>query len=269
MATDYFQDTLGLLRQRLAYGRTSLVLLSLFAATLLITGYLRADLFLDYYRRVGVDWLLFGIFLFMGIVLLAGANLRRDFAFIVVATFGGLFIEGWGTQTQIWRYYTEFAPYYETARPPWWIIPAWPISCLAINRMYVFTDILLRNVPTRYFTFAYWPIYAWFNIAMFQFYQHTLHLPFTWIVLLASIYFTLRVVDSRRTVLLFLAGSALGYFLEYWGTTRICWIYYTGETPPAVAVFAHGAASVVFARVAETTVKTVSSLRGKCNRFAG
>jgi hypothetical protein len=50
-------------------------------------------------------------------------------------------------------------------------------------------------------------------------------------------------------VLTFLAGTGLGYFLERWGTTRECWTYYTHQTPPLFAVFAHGLAAVAFWRV--------------------
>ena len=45
-------------------------------------------------------------------------------------------------------------------------------------------------------------------------------------------------------------GTALGYFLELWGTTRECWTYYTQATPPVIAAFAHGFASVAFGRAA-------------------
>jgi hypothetical protein len=47
----------------------------------------------------------------------------------------------------------------------------------------------------------------------------------------------------------FLAGAVLGIFLEYWGTTRECWTYYTLQKPPLFAVLAHGLASVAFWRV--------------------
>ena len=50
-------------------------------------------------------------------------------------------------------------------------------------------------------------------------------------------------------VLIFVAGAGLGYFLEVWGTTRQCWTYYTHQTPPLFAVFAHGLAAVAFWRV--------------------
>jgi uncharacterized membrane protein len=52
----------------------------------------------------------------------------------------------------------------------------------------------------------------------------------------------------RTDVVLFVAGSFLGIFLEYWGTSRHCWNYYTGGIPPVIAVVAHGFASVAFAR---------------------
>ena len=58
----------------------------------------------------------------------------------------------------------------------------------------------------------------------------------------------LRPVDQRMAFLVFTAGAGLGYFLELWGTTRECWIYYTGETPPFFAVLAHGMAAVAFWR---------------------
>ena len=49
-----------------------------------------------------------------------------------------------------------------------------------------------------------------------------------------------------------LAGMVLGYFLEYWGTSRACWTYYTRETPPFLTVMAHGYGQVLFARALDT-----------------
>jgi len=54
--------------------------------------------------------------------------------------------------------------------------------------------------------------------------------------------------DRRRDLAILLAGALLGIFLEYWGTSRWCWRYYTKEEPPWVAAVAHGFASVAFAR---------------------
>jgi hypothetical protein len=55
--------------------------------------------------------------------------------------------------------------------------------------------------------------------------------------------------DRRLAVITFAAGSGLGYFLERWGTTRLCWTYYTGQAPPFFAIFAHGMAAIAFWRV--------------------
>ena len=57
--------------------------------------------------------------------------------------------------------------------------------------------------------------------------------------------------NVRRDVVLFLAGAGLGIFLEYWGTSRGCWIYWTQDIPPPIAVVAHGFASITFNRAIE------------------
>ena len=51
-----------------------------------------------------------------------------------------------------------------------------------------------------------------------------------------------------RDIVLFVAGAFMGIFLEYWGTSRYCWTYWTQQIPPAEAVLAHGFASIAFAR---------------------
>ena len=68
-------------------------------------------------------------------------------------------------------------------------------------------------------------------------------------VILVS-FLILTPTDQRIALLTFIAGSGLGYFLERWGTTRLCWTYYTLETPPLFAVAAHGMAAVAFWRTA-------------------
>src|SRR5574341_589505 len=75
-----------------------------------------------------VDWLLLGIFGFMSITIITRANLKTDLLIVFVGVCGGLAIESWGTQTNLWHYYTA-------ERPPLWIIPAWPIASLSIDRI--------------------------------------------------------------------------------------------------------------------------------------
>ena len=72
--------------------------------------------------------------------------------------------------------------------------------------------------------------------------------PLTWAALLLCAFLLLTQRDRRGALVIFAAGVLLGYFLELWGTTRECWVYYTRQTPPFFAVLAHGMAAVAFER---------------------
>ena len=85
-----------------------------------------------------MDWLLIGLFLFMSLTIIARADLRRDGLILFVATIGGLVIEAWGTQTNLWFYYTS-------ERPPLWIVPAWPIATLSIDRITRLLGLLAKH----------------------------------------------------------------------------------------------------------------------------
>jgi hypothetical protein len=188
-----------------------------------------------------MDWLLLGVFLVMSALIVVGADLRTDLLIVFVGTFGGLVIESWGTQTLLWTYYTN-------ERPPLWIIPAWPIASLSIDRLVRFLDVLVRSRRERLFRVGYWVIFLAFMLLMLPFVLPTISLPMTLGALVLCVFLIATPTDHRLAVLTFLAGSGLGYFLERWGTTRLCWTYYTQETPPLFAVLAHGMAAVAFWR---------------------
>jgi hypothetical protein len=205
-----------------------------------------------------MDWLLLGIFFFMSIAIVSHANLARDSLTILVATLGGLAIESWGTQTNLWHYYTA-------ERPPLWIIPAWPIATLTITRMvrllkrltskaqsFSFLSSAKKFRNLRLFVFnsktLYRIIFPAFYALMLAFVAPTLEKTYTLLSLLLVALLILTPVDYRTSLLIFLAGAGLGYFLELWGTTRECWTYYTNQKPPLFAVLAHGMAAVAFWR---------------------
>jgi len=191
-----------------------------------------------------MDWLLFGIFAAMSLLIMAGANLKADALLVFVGFFGGLAIESWGTQTELWTYYT-------LERPPLWILPAWPIATLSIDRLF---RVLNRGAPRAHETFfrvAYWVVLPGFFGLMALFVWPTVDKSLTVMALILGALIILTPTDYRAAVLTFAAGASLGYFLELWGTTRACWTYYTHETPPAFAVLAHGFAAVVFWRAAQ------------------
>jgi hypothetical protein len=233
----------------LGWRRHSYYLLSGFLVTLFLLGYFwwpLAKEYLSYINWQGswwlyLDWLLLGIFLVMSLLIMAGAELRVDARIIMVGIIGGLVIESWGTQTNLWHYYTA-------ERPPLWIIPAWPIASLSIDRL---VRILQKTIPDwniRAFKITYWLIFPVFFALMLIFIQPTLDKSLTLCALGLVTLLILTPTDHRLAVLTFIAGSGLGYFLERWGTTRECWTYYTYQTPPIFAILAHGMAAVAFWR---------------------
>jgi hypothetical protein len=209
-----------------------------------------------------IDWLLLEIFGFISITIIARANLKTDLFIVFVGICGGLAIESWGTQTNLWHYYTA-------ERPPLWIIPAWPIASLSIDRI----TRSLFFLTTKFTTLApgasageehegktfvnslsfvikilYWITFVCFLSLMLVFVAPTFDKSYTWFALMLCVLLIVTPTDHRFTLLTFVAGSGLGYYLELWGTTRECWTYYTNQTPPLFAVLAHGMAAVAFWR---------------------
>jgi hypothetical protein len=235
--------------------RDSSILFGVFILTIFLIVYVWWPLAEDYLKFVDwngawwryMDWLLLGIFGFMSITIIARANLKTDLLIILVGVFGGLAIESWGTQTNLWHYYTA-------ERPPLWIIPAWPIASLSIDRITRVLDWFISRITTKttlhepLVAVLYWVTFASFLSLMLVFVSPTFDKSFTWFALILCILLILTPTDHRFALLTFIAGSGLGYYLEVWGTTRECWTYYTHQTPPLFAVLAHGMAAVAFWR---------------------
>lgn len=245
--------------------RDSSILLGGFFVTIFLIVYIWWPLAEEYLAYVDwngewwryMDWLLLGIFGFMSITIISHANLKTDSLIVFVGLCGGLAIESWGTQTNLWFYYTD-------ERPPLWIIPAWPIASLSIDRITRFMDWLIRRLTTErpkkksvkisvdsvnsVVKILYWLTFASFLSLMLIFVAPTFDKSLTWSALILCILLILTPTDHRFALLTFIAGSGLGYYLELWGTTRQCWTYYTYQTPPLFAVLAHGMAAVAFWR---------------------
>jgi hypothetical protein len=243
--------------------RDSSILLGGFFVTVVLIVYIWWPLAQEYLKYVDwdgawwryIDWLLLGIFGFMSITIISRANLKTDLLIIFVGTCGGLAIESWGTQTNLWHYYTA-------ERPPLWIIPAWPIASLSIDRITRVLDWLLGRIHIKPTTLhlllstLYWIVFASFLSLMLLFVAPTFDKSYTWLSVILCILLILTPTDHRFALLTFIAGAGLGYFLELWGTTRECWTYYTFQKPPLFAVLAHGMAAVAFWR-AGLVVKSV------------
>lgn len=183
---------------------------------------------------LGMDFLLAGIWSFMTLILAWDIEAKRDLRLAGVAFCGGLVIEWWGTTTNLWHYYTA-------ERPPLWILPAWPVAALAIDRL----ARILGHTPLSRWA---WPVLPAFAVWMTTFLWPAIDVTSSKVIVALMIGTLFLARDLRGDVCIFVAGTLLGVFLEYWGTSRHCWTYYSGEIPPPVAAFAHGFASVAFSR---------------------
>ena len=151
----------------LGWTRFSYTLFSLFVAILLLIVIVWWPLVTDYFSQINpsypiwvqLDWLLIGIFAFMSLAIMAGANLKYDAYIVFIGVFGGLVIESWGTQTQLWTYFTR-------ERPPLWIIPAWPIASLTIDRMVKLILRLTRTLSETTIRWIYYPVMVGFMALM-------------------------------------------------------------------------------------------------------
>jgi hypothetical protein len=234
----------------LRFTKSSYFLLSLFLTVIALILVVWWPLAQDYLATANpdiplwkqMDWLLVGIFLVMTVLIMAGADIKRDAWMVLVGLAGGLAIEGWGTQTLLWSYYTA-------ERPPLWIIPAWPIATLAIDRLTRLLDALLPRLSEKLEKILLGVTFGGFYILMLFFVWPTLDKSLTILALIACALLPFTPANRRTMLFTFIAGSALGYFLELWGTTRACWTYYTLQTPPFFAVLAHGLAAAAFWRI--------------------
>ncbi len=190
------------------------------------------------------DGLLAFLWLFMTLLVSWRVSLRRDLVLAFTGMWGGFLIEWWGTTTHLWTYFTDESP-------PLWIIPAWPVAALSTERLAYMLD---RAFPkTR--AWPWWALYVVavpaFVLWMGGFMGPSWHITSSHVVLGIMLGVAVSTKTPRRDVVLFLMGTALGYGLEYWGTTRQCWTYHTQQTPPMVTAFAHGFASIAFFRATQ------------------
>ncbi len=200
------------------------------------------------------DGLLLGTWAVMFVLLAWDIRPRRDVPLALVGFAGGLVIEWWGTTTLLWVYFTE-------ERPPFWILPAWPTAALAIDRLARMAT-AIPGLAARA-RGVYWVVLPSFIAAMTWFLWPSIRIPSSWVVLGIMLTTLFARPLHHRDVCLFVAGTALGVLLETWGTTRHCWTYYTEETPPWIAVAAHGFAAVAFSRAVQLLDEIGSALPGR------
>lgn len=180
-------------------------------------------------------------------------SVRRDAVLAGVALLGGALIEAWGTRAGLWTYFSG-------EQPPLFILPAWPAAALATERVSWW---LGQRLPERgrwglLYGAAILGFSAWLIVWTRPGWGH----PLTWVAgaCVAVTAVTGPASERRGDLARFLAGVLVGFPLEYWGTSRGCWVYWSGEIPPLIAVLSHGFATVAFARGASLVSR---ALRGR------
>ncbi|HBL17955.1 MAG: hypothetical protein A2X36_06560 [Elusimicrobia bacterium GWA2_69_24] len=161
-----------------------------------------------------------GILLFTLWVIPRKAAPRRDACIVGAAALAGFFAESWGTDLGLWRYYTG-------ERPPLWIVPAWPLGALVIDRCSDMTRTLLETWLDPRAVRAAWGFMVLLVLGYFvAFSARWLTHPATLIVLagLAAALF-LR-PDPSRDLPVLLTGACCVFFADLWGTTNNCWRYH-------------------------------------------
>jgi hypothetical protein len=180
---------------------------------------------------------------------------RRDAVLAAVALVGGALIESWGTRSGLWTYF-------DGQQPPPFILPAWPAAAIATERIARPLVAWSRRIPPRAGTPLYAVAVLGYVAWLLVWSRSGLHHPLTWVALACVAVTAVSGDDRRGDLARFAAGCLVGFPLEYWGTTRGCWTYWSGETPPIVTVLSHGFATLAFARGAALVQRALATRRG-------
>ncbi|MEK7747006.1 MAG: hypothetical protein AAB576_10095 [Elusimicrobiota bacterium] len=225
--------------------RARLTYLALVVGFIAAIALLRLDLFLaagkvtllQLERGGPARWKLIGEVLLFGGILLATARLiparvepRRDGAIAVLATVAGFVAEYWGTHAGLWTYYTR-------ERPPLWIVPAWTLGALVIDRLGSRAESTLApRCGAAAHRAAYWTLLIFFLLVTmsFVFPRPSLASYGGLAALAAALAYR---AEARRDAWLFAAGLACVFFADLWGVTNNCWRYHTqaGRSPGGAA----------------------------------
>lgn len=234
---------------RNAYDKKSLALVVVVAAVAVASGVV----WRDYVSFAPEDFDPLLVFCWLLMVVLAGFRFapRRDLPLAAVAFAGGALIETWGTRSGLWTYFTH-------EKPPLFILPAWPVAALATERLARVAARLIARLGDRAVRALRAAALVAFCTLLFVWTAPGRAHPTTMLAYALVAITCVTGKDAREDLTRFVAGALLGWLLEYWGTTRLCWTYWDGKTPPLAAVLSHGFATVAFARGVEIATRLVA-----------
>ncbi|MBI4675970.1 MAG: hypothetical protein HY748_00105 [Elusimicrobia bacterium] len=144
----------------------------------------------------------------------------RDLVIIGLAACVGWVAEAWGTREGLWAYYTG-------ERPPLWIVPAWPLGALVVDRL---ADAARRRwggcLRSRDLDIAYRLLGATCLAVCAAFALPWLGEPKTWAVLAALAAAVAARPEPDGDFWVLATGLACVFLADVWGTTNNCWRYY-------------------------------------------
>ena len=177
---------------------------------------------IDSLQRGGpLRWKILGEMALFAAILLASWSViskralsKRDAAVFGLGLLAGWAAEAWGTRLGLWRYYTGEAP-------PLWIVPAWPVGAVMIDRLSEDAAAGRGRLPGAWYWFfavASIAYCLWFSAPW-------LDRPAGWIGPAAALALLWRAPEDADGWALPI-GFACVFFADLWGTTNHCWRYY-------------------------------------------
>lgn len=156
-------------------------------------------------------------------------RIAHDAAAVLAAAGVGLAAEAWGTRHGLWRYYTG-------EKPPLWIVPAWCLGALLIERAAFLAESRWgRLLEPPVAGAAYGLLAAACAATILTFCRSWLCEPATWAILALVAGSLFMGVSGRRDFWLLASGLAMVFFADLWGTTNRCWAYaWQGPGPGGV-----------------------------------
>lgn len=154
-----------------------------------------------------------GILLLCAKVIPAGFDPRRDAELALVTGACGFVAEWWGTRLGLWGYYTG-------ERPPLWIVPAWSVGALLVDRLAAKAP----KAPYRPLALFALASTAWLSFTKSDVAPAALFGPFA---VCLCLFLARRAEDAR----VLLTGLACVFFADLWGTTNGCWRYHLQARP--------------------------------------
>ena len=220
---------------REGFSENSLLALSLLVGLYVLIAFTNSGL-VD--PSAQMDWPLVWIWVVLTLLCVWRIRWKEDGLLFFVGFVGGTCIEIWGTHTGLWWYFTG-------EKPPFYILPAWPIAGLATHRLALFSQRYWPGTPPASLTLLTMGAFC----AMMIWFSRDAELPLLNFAALGTMTLLIAVErDARKDLELFLLGAGAGYILEWWCTTREVYTYYTLATPPWQTVLAHGYATVMFGK---------------------